>query len=269
MYRYFRHIIGMLLRVNWLKTIYFNFRVLPLSSAVKLPFVITGKVQFRSLKGDVEFQCPVRFGLINIGRDVDNMPSSYVPAQLFLQGKLIIQGSCIINQGANVVVWPNGILILGEGLLICSGVLVKSTRYISIGKYVMISSGCFIMDSNIHCIRDIKTGHVPSPTKPIVIGDYCWLSMNTSVMGGAIIPDSCVTSRYAFVNKKLRDVNSGSFLAGMPAIPVRENLQRVISFDREREIHQFFLQHPDADYYQSFLGIEEIKNDELSKFFSI
>lgn len=269
MYKCFRHIIGVLLRVHWLKTIYLNFRILPFSSAVKLPFVVTGKTHFRSLTGKVEFQCPIRFGLVNIGRDIDNMPISYVPAQLFLQGKLVIQGSCVVNQGANVVVWPHGILKLGEGLLICSGVLLKATHYISIGKCAMISSGCFIMDSNIHCIRDMETGRVTKPTKPIHIGNYCWLSMNTSVMGGSTIPDCCITSRSAFINKNFDDINIGSFLVGTPAVPIRENLQRVISFDREYEIHQFFLQHPEADYFQSFLGIEDVNNNEQSKFFSI
>ena len=78
-YRKFRHWIGVGIRVHWLKTFYLNFKLLPINQAIHFPFVVVGKVHLRSLIGKVEFQCPVCFGTVIIGKDVDNMPISYMP----------------------------------------------------------------------------------------------------------------------------------------------------------------------------------------------
>ncbi|NLI35981.1 MAG: hypothetical protein GX416_05645 [Bacteroidales bacterium] len=161
-----------------------NFKILPFRQAIHIPLVIVGKVKIRDLSGQIDFQCPIRFGLLLIGKDVDNMPISFLPTQILIQGTLIIEGACIINQSANVIVWTHGILKLGEGILICSGVTVKAVNFVAIGKYSMISSGSFIMDSNIHCIRDTETGETYNPTSKIQIGSYCWLSMYATVLGG-------------------------------------------------------------------------------------
>ena len=268
-YERIRHLVGIGVRVHWLKTFYLNFRVLPMRQAACFPFVVVGKVHLRKLSGKICFQCPIRFGTVIIGKDVDNMPISYLPTQLFLQGILVIKGACIINQSASIVIWPNARMELGEGTLICSGVVLKAVQSVVIGKYTMISSGSFIMDSNIHCIRDTETGEVLNPTQGIRIGDYCWLSMNTSILGGGELPMCCITTRYAFLNKKYGEVDAGSVFAGMPAKIVRRNKQRIISFRREKEIIEYFFNNPNAKYMQYFKGIEEVKEEELKTFFSI
>ena len=235
LYRRLRRLVGTIyrrlrriMRVRWIVTLYLNFRILPLGAAIKLPIVVVGcgKIKFRNLTGEIEFRCPARFGLIVIGKDVDNMPAAFLPTQIFLAGKLIVRGPVIINQGANVVVWPDAILDLGEYVLICSGVTLKSVQQITIGKYAMISSCCFIMDSNIHCLRDMQTGLVKNPTNPIVIGDCCWLSMNASVMGGARIPSHSVLTRYCFVNKDI-----GCYGGGIRwrSCPIVETMSRAVA----------------------------------------
>ena len=40
-----------LLRVNVIKTIWFNFKMLPLKQAIYFPFFFYGKVSFRDLRG--------------------------------------------------------------------------------------------------------------------------------------------------------------------------------------------------------------------------
>lgn len=268
-YKKFRRFVSVAMRVHWLKTVYLNFKLLPVCKAVHFPFVIVGKVHFRNLTGKVSFQCPIRFGTVILGKDVDNMPISYMPAQIFLQGTLVIKGACIINQSANVVVWPQATMELGEGTLICSGVVVKAVRHVVIGKYAMISSSCFIMDSNIHCIRDMETGIVANPTKSIHIGDYCWLSMNTTVLGGAELPDCSITTRYALLNKSYIETGIGNVYAGMPAKIVRQNKQRIISFEREKMLTQYFSDNPESEGLYYFKGTEKINQENMKAFFSI
>lgn len=232
-----------------------------------MPFIVKSKVKFRNLTGKVNFQCPVKFGIVQIGKDVDEMPISFVPAQLRIEGRLIIKGKVIINKGANLVVWPRATMTLGRYVMICSGVTVKAVENVTIGDYAMISSGCFIMDSNIHCIRDLATGNVNRPNNPIVIGDNVWMAMSAAALGGARIPSDSVLSRYSFVNKDI--TQWGGVFAGSPARLVRPGAARLISFDVERDVHDFFFSDQQAEFYTTDPGIEDVKDDSIARFFRI
>lgn len=119
---------------------------------------------------------------------MDNMPISLVPAQLLIKGELVLNGDVILNRGANLVVWPRATMTLGKDVMICSGVLLKAVNRVSIGNHVMISSGCFIMDSSIHALYNTETFEVARIDGEMTIGDNVWLNMHTSVIkwgGGA------------------------------------------------------------------------------------
>ena len=53
-------------KINWIRTFYFNFRILPYNQAKRLPFLIYGKPSFNSLSGRVEFKCPIKKGIVLI-----------------------------------------------------------------------------------------------------------------------------------------------------------------------------------------------------------
>ena len=63
-------------KINWIRTFYFNFRILPYNQAKRLPFLIYGKPSFNSLSGRVEFKCPIKKGIVLI-RDCREMPNNY------------------------------------------------------------------------------------------------------------------------------------------------------------------------------------------------
>lgn len=180
--RFFLHKIKILIKVNWIKSVYINFRLLPLSQAIKFPFVIRGKVKIRSLRGQVQLRCKPKFGLFGIGADVDAMPISLLPTQLMIKGELILHGDVILNQGATLVIGPKGKMTLGNDVMICSGVVLKSVNKVTIGNHVMISSGCFIMDSSIHAIYDTERREAAPTEGEITIGNNVWLNMYTSLI---------------------------------------------------------------------------------------
>jgi hypothetical protein len=58
--------------VNWLTTLYFNFRTMPFSVACKLPVYIYGwNTKIVSLSGTVSFDCTPKRGMVKIGRHRD------------------------------------------------------------------------------------------------------------------------------------------------------------------------------------------------------
>lgn len=250
-----------IIKINWFKTIYLNLKLLPFSKAILFPFVVTGKVKFRTLTGKVIFKCPIEFGLVNIGFDVDNMPIALSAAQILIQGTLIINGNVIVNQGANLTVWRNGRLILGNDVMICSGVLLKTTNKITIGNHVMISSGCFIMDSSVHCIYNVVTNEVPPAFGEISIGNNVWLNMYTDIIKWGV-PNGCVTARYTLINKPLDDSDAYCFLAGQPATIIKRNISLLHNFSTERIVDIYYRN----EYNSSLvLSSELIENENLCK----
>ncbi|WP_321317221.1 hypothetical protein [Labilibaculum sp.] len=260
--RPFYYVARLLIHLRILKTIYINFRLLPFKQAYHFPVLVLGKAKFLSLKGKIKLDdSKVRFGMVLLGKDVDEMPISSTPTKIYLNGILSIVGGLIVNKGANLSVEKGALLSVGSNVMICSGVLVKATERIIIGNYARIASGCFIIDSNMHSIKDVITGQIKKRNAPITIGNNVWLSMNTSVMPGTIVPDNSVTSRYAFLNKDYsKDYKNGAFFAGSPAKAVREGLQNIYNYEFEKEITNYFKNNPDAEFFQASIGYDEYED---------
>lgn len=258
-----------LIIVKWTKTVRVNFALLPFDQAIKFPILITGKLIIDSLKGKVIFDCPIEFGLVTIGRDNDNMPIATTPSRLFVDGILIFKGRCCINHSTNLVVWSKGKMELGKFVMTMSGVLLKSTYYVKIGDYTRLTSGTFVMDSNIHLVKDINTGIIGRVCKPIEIGKGCWIGMNSSILGGTKLPDYCITARSSFLSKDYTVNDPGTMFAGSPAKPIRGNVQRLFNLEIERDVTRFFMENPDINEYQAEPGLEVVDDNSLIAFFKI
>lgn len=261
MIRKILHNIKRAIKINWIKSAYINLNLLPIKEAVKFPIIVTGKIKIRSLKGRVKIKCKVRFGLINIGHDVDYMPISLLPTQLLINGTLIIAGDIILNQGANLVVWPDATMSLGDDVMICGGVTLKASNKITIGNHVMISSGCFIMDSSMHCIYNTDDLSVSSPFGEITIGNNVWLNMYTDVIKNGQIPNGCITTRYALINKSTDICKENCLIAGQPAKVIKERITQLHNFKSERYVTGWYKNHSFQDVI--VLSSSEIKDENL------
>ena len=92
------HLFVLLLKLNIIKTFYFNFKMLPFRQAIKLPFFLYGKICFWQLSGCVELPEKVSVGMIKIGyKWLDLWPLSFLPTQVQNCGRLIFKGKCIFG----------------------------------------------------------------------------------------------------------------------------------------------------------------------------
>lgn len=66
-----------LLKSNITKTLYFNFKMFPFHVALRLPALLYGKIHFYSLDGKIQIDCPLRYGLIQIGKTTDYFGERY------------------------------------------------------------------------------------------------------------------------------------------------------------------------------------------------
>lgn len=265
------HVFRILVKVRWIKTLRVNFGLLPFEQAIKLPILITGKLIIDSLKGKVIFHCPIKFGLVLMGKDLDNMPIASVPSRLRINGTLIFKGKCIITQSANITVWNNATIELGSYVIICSGVLLKSADRITIGEYTRLTSGCFVMDTNVHAMKNVETGIIKRPFSSIEIGKCCWITMYTSIMAGTKIPDYCITGRYSLLNKDYTKIcKPASMLVGTPAKVVAEGIQRLSDINYELNVvNKYFIEHPQENVFQGEIGFEKLTEESVKSHFII
>lgn len=230
------------IRLNILKTLYFNFKCFPLSIALKFPVHLYGKVVIHSLKGQVSIDGPVYGGMIKIGyRWHDLFPSSFLTTQLYILGSLSFEGRCIMSGGVGVFIQStNASIFIGDEVSIGGGTLLKSMDKLLIGRRTSITSNCVIMNTNMHIIKNVDTGIVKKPWGPILIGESCWINSGTVVSKGTVVPNYSITARNAFLNKDYSEFGTHLFLVGSPAKVSSSKVQRIFGHSMERKLLNYF-----------------------------
>ena len=236
----------MLHRLNIIKTLVFNFKVLPFRQALKFPVYIYGKTELYDLSGKVVINGVIESGMIKMGyRWIDLWPQSNLPTQISLRGDLIVEGRIIMSGGVSVFVEnKDARIIIGEHCLLGGGSMIKCMKHISIGKGTRITRNCTLMDTNMHYVKNIVTGKVSYPHGEIKIGDFCWINADTTVTKGTIIPDYSIVARGGFLSKDYSANGNNAFIVGSPAEIKNNTVQRIFSYSKEVELkHKFLSQH--------------------------
>ncbi|MDD2583304.1 MAG: hypothetical protein PHR66_15060 [Desulfuromonadaceae bacterium] len=250
-----------ILRVNWTKTIWLNFKYFKPTLAIQLPIICYGKIKAFSLKGRINISGIIKPGLIQIGKDIDNMPISALPVRLRVDGSLNFTGPCIISGGTNIAVGSDANITIGKFSRICSGVYLKAIKSITIGDFTWITAESIVMDSDIHYVKNINTGIIKKNTAPITIGNYCWIVMRSVISKGAVLPDYSIVARNSYVNKDYSVGGKiGLFLAGSPAREIVAPVQYIPYLEKEGILNNYFKHKPEANEYTDTKTFEEYSN---------
>lgn len=266
LFRIFKRTIGLLFKLNIIKTLYLNFRFFPISKALKFPIFVFGKLHLASLNGKISIESPIETGMVKIGLDLDGFPENYLPVRLHLNGSLLFQGAATISGGTNLTVW-SGELVLGRFCTIGSGCVIKCSQKIQIGELTRIVARCVLMDTDVHFVRNITTGIVKKNFGEILIGRYCWINYGTVVSKSTVLPDYCIVARNSYLSKDYsQEVTIGSFLAGSPAVVKAKNLVRIFSRQSEVELQKYFKHNGQSVEIKSQIGLVD-EAQEVASFF--
>lgn len=153
-----------------------------------------------------------------------------LPASTVILGRPSIHGTGRVRCGEGLLIYPNqyietqgeGEIVLGDGVVLSTGVHLVAYAGIFIGKGSMIGEYTSIRDANHtredgHTLRD--SNHV---AKPIVIGSQVWIGRGVAVLSGVTIGDGATVGANAVVT---RDVPPGAVVAGVPAVPIRSTVE--------------------------------------------
>ncbi len=117
-----------------------------------------------------------------------------------------------------------GVIDIGNHVLLCPGVRLDSASRITIGDNCMFAAGAYVTDADWHDIYD-RTRAVGT-TRPVTLEDNVWIGDGAIVCKGVTIGRNSVVGAGAVVSS---DVPANVIVAGNPARVVKE-------LDPEREL---------------------------------
>lgn len=242
--------IGVFMAINWLRTIYFNFKMLPYKQAKKLPFILYGKVTFTSLQGRVNISVPAKFGMVRIGENLEIIRRNFKRTELRIDGFFYINGNFSTGNDIVICITKDAILEVGEGTYLGANTKIICTRKVSIGKFFRFGYESQISDSNYHYIVDKDSGKIQRLDEDIIIGDYTWVGNRTSIMKGTKTPKYLIVASNSLLNRDYSlTVEENSVLGGIPAKVLKKGVSRVYDAKIESDLNEYFRNNPDQEFY--------------------
>jgi acetyltransferase-like isoleucine patch superfamily enzyme len=115
------------------------------------------------------------------------------------------------------------------------GCYIYGTAGIYIGDYTQIAPNVGIMSGN-HSVYDTRV--TIDNESPVVIGDYCWLGMNSMVLPNVVLGDHTIVAAGSVVTKSFPE--GYCVVAGVPAKKIRDLCpMQCVQFKNENEYHGY------------------------------
>jgi acetyltransferase-like isoleucine patch superfamily enzyme len=167
------------------RSVWYNFRLLPLKQARHLPLLISHRTKVVDVSGRITLHAErLRVGLVKIGFNTCQMSDfRYHRTQINIRGRLDLLGECAIGAGSSIEVSETGRLTLGDHFNMGPCSLIICNHSITFGKDVLTSWRCTFMDTDQHQLVDSE-GRCCNEDRPIVMGDNVWCGCNVIVTKG-------------------------------------------------------------------------------------
>ena len=222
------------LSINWLKTLYFNFKMFPFKTAKKLPVYFYGSIKFSSLKGEIVIDAPIKKGMIGFGQKFEKMSRSKSVAELILNGQLVFRGHAHFGKDCFVCIEKDAYCEFGFMGCLGSDVKLICTTKIIIGKWTGIGYESQIIDTNSHPMKNTLSGEYYPMTGPIHLGNYNAISNRVSIMPNTQTPNHCVIASNSLCNKDYRPLGEHILIGGIPAELIKTNYSRDWESEKEK-----------------------------------
>jgi acetyltransferase-like isoleucine patch superfamily enzyme len=234
--------------VNLLKTILFNFKLLPFRQAIYLPIFLYGRVSLNKTSGSVSVALLhpgiVKIGLTNsqnFGRDTSQK------TKLNVSGSLTFGRGVLISNGTQIYVKKGATLTLGDDVHIGPLSKICCENSIRIGDTVRISWEAQIFDTDFHYMID-NNNMVRRRGAPVVIGNHVWIGNRATINKRSHISDWQIVASNSLVNKDFSQHEQG-ILVGSPATWIPSTKRRIFSRDKEFIIDDYFSRNTNAMEY--------------------
>lgn len=212
--------------VNWIKTIYFNFKKFPFTIAKKLPVYFYGKVYFKNIEGKILIEAPIKKGMIGFGQQYETKTRANGTAEIAIVGTVKFKGHVQFGKDYFLYVAKDSYLEMGNMSSLGSNGKIICYNKIILGEFARIGFESQLMDSAFHQMIDTSTGHQKELNSSILIGSYNYIGNRVSIMPKTITPDYCTISSSSFCNKDYSHLGQNILIGGVPAQLLKENISR-------------------------------------------
>ncbi len=212
--------------VNWLKTLYFNFKKFPFSTAAKLPVMFFGRVRFQDIGGEIIINGPISKGMVGFGKRFEKFTRSNGTAEIAIEGRMIFNGPALFGKDYLICVGKGATLEIGSRSGIGSRGKIVCLENIKLGDDVRISYECQVMDSNFHQMIDTLTGEKFPMNQAVVIGNKNFVGNRTTILPGTKTPGFCTIASNSVANKDYTSLGNNILIGGVPCKLLRQNISR-------------------------------------------
>lgn len=206
------------------KSVWFNFRHLPFSQAIRLPFYVRygTRVQVHG-KVCIKDCDHLRIATIVIGSHEADVSDPKHTTCLIVEreGELIFQRSAHIGLGTKIFVKRGARMYLGDNFAVSANSQFVCYKDIAFGRDIQFAWDCLVMDSDTHSIFSVEDSHRKiNADKEVRIDDKVWIGSRVTILKGAHIPANCVVGANSLVLGTHFDANT--LILGSPAKSVKE-----------------------------------------------
>lgn len=219
-----RNKLGLLFKVNWPKTFYFNLKYFPLKVAIRLPFLIYHRTDLYKLGGKIILNTSPKFGLVKIGpHNLGTQDVKYSRTIWEVNGTLLVNGIASIGRGCRISIGGNAVLNLGAGLIITGNSSIICQKEIILGDNCLLSWDILIMDTDFHHIMN-EGDEIINPPRPIHIGNHVWIGCRNTILKGVNIADNVIVSANSTVTRDVVESNCAVGGVGKDIVVLKRNL---------------------------------------------
>lgn len=116
-----------------------------------------------------------------------------------------------------LAVGPDGLLELGDQILVNYGCSIGATQLVRIGSGSNIGTHCMLIDNSFHELDPARRNEMPA-SAPVILEENVWLAARVIVLPGVTIGKNSVIGAGSVVTK---DVPANVLAAGVPAKVLR------------------------------------------------
>ena len=213
-------------QINWIKTIYINFKMLSFYQAKKLPIVIFGKCAFKNLDGKIFLEGKAYFGRIVIGQRYQLCIKEKGISEFQIIGELTFKGRMQFGTDCQFYVAKNAVCIFGDMSSMGNSSTLICTQKITFGKFCRAGAEAYFADSNFHSMKNTITGEVYPKSFEIELGNYNFIGTRVTILGKTKTPDYCTIASSTLSKKNFYQLGRNILLGGIPAKLVKEQIVR-------------------------------------------
>lgn len=227
---------GHFFSINWAKTLWFNFKALPLKYAIRVPILISWNVKVRKV-GKISIDHPITPGMISVGViKIDPWETNQDQIIFCNQGEISFGGRTKIHPGVRLTTFPGARLRMGERTLFGCKSRIICTKQITIGHDFRLSWEGQMFDTDFHFLTNLTNGHISRRQRPVCIGDNVFIGNRCTIGKGTVLPNGSVVSCCSKVSGDYSAEGENLLLVGNPAKVVGHGYSMGNSWYPEQEV---------------------------------